>query len=158
MSHKKSNSERMKKWRASLSPEMKEDQANKNRARVKLWRLMNPEKWHEQIKRQNASATSRNRKAKYRKNHPEIVRFHSRTRQAQKRLAMPHWVDANSIFSFYNEARRLEVQTGIKHHVDHIIPLKHEKICGLHCEFNLRVIPASENYAKNNRFNIVRGE
>lgn len=42
--------------------------------------------------------------------------------------------------------------TGIKWHVDHIIPLRNSMVCGLHCEKNLQVIPARDNISKGNRF------
>lgn len=42
--------------------------------------------------------------------------------------------------------------TGIKHDVDHVVPLRSKLVCGLHNEFNLAVIPASENRSKGNRY------
>jgi hypothetical protein len=42
--------------------------------------------------------------------------------------------------------------TGIAYQVDHIIPLQSKYVCGLHNEFNLRVITAKENNIKGNRF------
>lgn len=42
--------------------------------------------------------------------------------------------------------------TGIEHHVDHIHPLVHPLICGLHVPANLQVITGSENVQKSNRF------
>lgn len=35
-------------------------------------------------------------------------------------------------------------------HVDHIVPLQSNWVCGLHCEANLRVIPGAENESKRN--------
>ena len=46
---------------------------------------------------------------------------------------------------FYAESRRLTRETGIQHHVDHIVPLAKG---GLHCQTNLQVLTASENIAK----------
>jgi hypothetical protein len=63
--------------------------------------------------------------------------------------------DRKAIRAFYVEARRLTDETGIPHHVDHIIPLRHPLVCGLHNEHNLRVITAEENMRKRNTFEIV---
>jgi len=55
------------------------------------------------------------------------------------------------IAEFYKEARRLTQLTGIKHVVDHIIPLKGVGCCGLHLPRNLRVITQTENSQKSNK-------
>lgn len=45
-----------------------------------------------------------------------------------------------------------EESTGLPHDVDHIVPLVSGLVCGLHSEANIRVIPASINRSKGNRF------
>lgn len=73
-------------------------------------------------------------------------------RRAQKMLATPTWADKEKILAFYSEAQKLTKQTGVEHHVDHIVPLISKMVCGLHVEHNLRVVPAVENLAKFNKF------
>ena len=77
----------------------------------------------------------------------------TRAYNLKKSHAMPLWADRRAIEEFYIEAREKTVKTGVKHQVDHIIPLRHKLVCGLHIPVNLQVIPASENFRKHNRFN-----
>lgn len=69
--------------------------------------------------------------------------------------SMPGWANKDAILEFYKEARRLTLETGISHQVDHIIPSNHKLVCGLHNEFNLQVITREENQKKNNKFEIL---
>lgn len=66
-------------------------------------------------------------------------------RRAAKRLGMPAWADKKKIRAIYKIARKL---TGV--HVDHIVPLVSEIVCGLHVHNNLQVISAAENQKKSN--------
>ena len=43
-------------------------------------------------------------------------------------------------------------RTGIPHHLDHIIPLTHPRVCGLTVPWNLRIIPSGANCSKGNRW------
>lgn len=75
-------------------------------------------------------------------------------RRIIERLATPKWASAVKMARFHQKRKELESLTGVKHHVDHIVPLQGVNVCGLNCEFNLRVIPAIENLRKSNKFDI----
>ncbi|MDZ4253209.1 MAG: hypothetical protein U1A72_11645 [Sulfuritalea sp.] len=89
------------------------------------------------------------------KNNPEKSLAAVNLKRARKMKAMPPWTDADEIGRIYATAKELEKLDGIKRHVDHEIPLKHDKVCGLHVPANLRIIPATENMKKGNRFHVV---
>lgn len=71
-------------------------------------------------------------------------------READKLKATPAWADLFAIGLIYQRARELTEQTGIPHEVDHVVPLRHPLVCGLHVEGNLQVLTAAANNKKNN--------
>jgi hypothetical protein len=81
-----------------------------------------------------------------------LVRFHVAKRRAARLQRTPPWADMGAIHQVYVEARRLTLETGIPHHVDHEIPLQGELVSGLHVHTNLQIITGSENSRKKNRF------
>lgn len=113
---------------------------------------------------ENRSATSKNYylknktkirlwASKYVKEHRGIHDALTALYRARKFKATPKWANQFFIEEIYDLAnRRNELKTGgVKWHVDHIIPLKSNLVCGLHVENNLRVIPSIENLTKSNR-------
>lgn len=77
-------------------------------------------------------------------------------RRAAKLNATPVWLTAGHlarIDELYAEAVRLSEETGVKYHVDHVVPIQGRTVSGLHVPWNLQVIPASDNLSKHNKFN-----
>jgi 5-methylcytosine-specific restriction endonuclease McrA len=70
-----------------------------------------------------------------------------RFRDAQKLMATPAWVDRVALNQVYAIARLLG-----DHHVDHIVPLCHPLVCGLHVPWNLQLLSPEENLTKSNKF------
>jgi len=75
-------------------------------------------------------------------------------RVAGQLQATPKWADAEKIKEFYVIADMMRKLTGEDYHVDHIVPLRGVNVCGLHNEFNLQVLPASENIRKGNKHEV----
>ena len=88
------------------------------------------------------------RMAAYQKENPEVVNAISAKWRARKFSQMPKDADLKKIATFYDEAQRQTKETGVQHHVDHIIPLSRG---GLHHQDNLQVLTAEENLRKSNK-------
>jgi 5-methylcytosine-specific restriction endonuclease McrA len=56
------------------------------------------------------------------------------------------------IAQFYDQARAITTETGDQYSVDHIIPLIHPDVCGLHVPWNMQIMTARENSSKGNRW------
>ena len=64
--------------------------------------------------------------------------------------AKPDWANDKFMELWYKLAKVEERRTGKKVHVDHIIPLKGRNVCGLHCEDNMQLLFAEDNWSKGN--------
>jgi hypothetical protein len=85
------------------------------------------------------------------KANPDVMNAHNAKRRASKKNAIPSWSDPNKIRAMYICAQLMTKLTGIKHAVDHIVPLTSDMVCGLHTHDNLTSIPALENSKKSNK-------
>ena len=87
----------------------------------------------------------------------EIATYHRQwaiEKQNRTKKATPIWANNESIKKVYQQAVALTESTGIRHEVDHIVPLTNKLVCGLHVEHNLRVVTFAENRTKSNKFDI----
>lgn len=82
---------------------------------------------------------------------PAKYRAREKERLAAKLKATPAWAKKFFIEEAYDLAALRTKMFGFEWHVDHIVPLKSSKVCGLHVECNLQVIPGAENIRKGNR-------
>jgi hypothetical protein len=65
-------------------------------------------------------------------------------------LSFPPWVDRKVLRMMWMQCRAMEIETGVPHSLDHIIPLNHPYVCGLTVPWNLRCIPHLPNCSKGN--------
>lgn len=81
--------------------------------------------------------------------HKELANYAKR--RSAKKNAVPGWANKAAIEAIYEKARRFSNLTGEPFHVDHIVPLTSDLVCGLHWEGNLQVLSGFDNLSKANR-------
>lgn len=140
---------RSKEWRENNKARL--DEAKKkyyleNRERILAQKRIYTQKVSKQViaRRRAKRATSLIEMAKH--------NYNGSVRRAAEVCATPKWADERAIKAFYIAAQFLSTETGIKHSVDHIYPLRGATVCGLHVEDNLRVVAHAENCSKQNSF------
>jgi hypothetical protein len=91
------------------------------------------------------------KKEQWRKLNPDKRNAALAKRKATKLQATPAWSNKEHIESLYLIAS-MNREAGYDMHVDHIVPLQSDVVCGLHCEANLQLLSASNNTSKGNRW------
>lgn len=89
----------------------------------------------------------------YRLKYPDKLAAKNAMRKAHKIKATPPWLtedQVGEILAKYTEAKQLTEETGVQHHVDHIVPLRGALVRGLHVPWNLQVLTMYENCSKGN--------
>lgn len=128
-----------------------------------LWISNNPDKRKAIDARQNLKRKSnkdflakvrKSRKIKYLSKRDEYI-ARAVLRKAAKLQATPRWLHGDhkkEMADFYKAAKMFQLYTGTEYHVDHIVPLQGETVCGLHVPWNLQLLPWDENLSKQHRY------
>lgn len=154
--------ERAAKWRSDNPGRQREHErrwrklnAEHERKRLREFHQKNPEKqgkYTRSFYAKNSSSVLARKRAYYRAN-PDKARVYVVRRRAAKLHRTPSWLTdfhLDEISQIYKLAAKMRKE-GIDVHVDHIVPLVGESVCGLHVPWNLAIITALENQQKSNK-------
>lgn len=157
---KQHDSERITKWRIehrARTRELARNRYAKNRghytAKNRIYHAKNKKKMNEKSARYKHAHLDRQRALGRAWQAANIIKAYDRNaaRRAMSKKASPTWANAFFIEEAYRLAALRTKVLGYSWHVDHIVPLKHPLVCGLHAHTNIRVIPGVENSRKGNR-------
>jgi hypothetical protein len=80
--------------------------------------------------------------------------------RARKFKAIPRYTllpkNKKKLLAIYVKAQLKNMGSRTKYEVDHIIPLYHPLVCGLHSHLNLQILPKATNQLKSNQFKPYR--
>jgi DNA repair exonuclease SbcCD ATPase subunit len=147
----------------ATSKRYREQNKEKIKAKERKYREANKEKKkvRERMRYTQTIELQRERKKKYRQENKEKIKATSKRyqeankellaaynvkRKAQKIKATPTWFEQerDKVDLIYVKAREFGF------HVDHIVPLRSKKVCGLHTWANLQLLAPEINRAKGN--------
>lgn len=126
--------DRLKKHASNLSPAQLERQRAKDRERYHADPAKAARQWNEWYERNRAAYNA------------SVATY-----KADKRSATPAWANHDAIDAVFKDAARLQALHGEPYEVDHIVPLRSKRVCGLNVEHNLRPLLRELNQLKNNR-------
>ena len=111
------------------------------------------QKRYHQKNRENLLPEIRARGKRWREENSDKNAAKATRYRAAKLNATPKWANQEEIEYYYRIAKFFTDISGgfVKHHVDHIVPLKGKNVCGLHVENNLQVLIDKHNLIKSNK-------
>lgn len=116
---------------AKIGKRYRDKNLDKERNRAKRYARLNPNK----IRLKNKI---------YRTNNQSQYNFYESVRRAKKKDARPDWVDMDQLQAIYDNC-----PSGYQ--VDHIVPLQHSDVSGLHVPWNLQYLTTKQNQQKSNK-------
>lgn len=112
-----------------------EKNSDKYLENAKRWATENPEK-RKEISERYANKTKKQKNAR------------TASYRARKRNAQPYWLTQDQL----KEIKNFYINRPNGYHVDHIVPIGGENVCGLHVPWNFQYLPEYQNESKGNSF------
>jgi len=134
------------KRRADYDPDKRKESYLKHRPQA----LQRNRQYYQETKEQKLAYG----KHHYQQNKSKYAEY-TRSRQARLLQRTPSWLSEDhrkELQDFYWLAKDLTAVSGETYHVDHIVPLQGDNVCGLHVPWNLQILPADINLSKGNRY------
>lgn len=122
-----------------------------------LAREVNTRHWTPEAKLEARRSSAR----RCNRNNPARIKANKIKYETKRDAATPPWLTDehwNEMNAFYDKARRLTAEVGIRHEVDHIVPINGEMVSGLHVPWNLQVLTQADNVRKSNRYAELHGD
>lgn len=145
------NPEKVEQWKQASKekPDFKRKKSESDkRYREKMGDVLKEKK--RKYAAENYEKVKQSKKREYEKNKQAyIARAYQRLRNIK--CLTPSDADKKKIQWFYDEAKRITLETGMKHEVDHIIPISKG---GFHHHNNLQILPWLENRKKGNKYEV----
>jgi hypothetical protein len=156
----------LKKWRDSYNKNYNQNLSDEQRQRNressrKYYKNLSPEKLAKKKIRDKknyllidefAKQARADYTKKYVKENSSKYAAHSSNRRAAELRATVKWSSKEIMEDYFKRAAAWSKLSGENWEVDHIVPLKSKKVCGLHCQQNLTIVEASKNRSKGNRW------
>ena len=137
---------------AIYDKEYRERNKGKKRQQAKAWQLNNKDAVNARSTKYRAANPEKRKQTcyassqKYYWAHRAEAIAKVRARQSYVKQATPSWTSKDAILEVYRLADKLTADTGVTHHVHHIVPLRENiLVCGLHCPDNLQVLTDAEH-------------
>lgn len=108
----------------------------------------------EEVKNRKTESARRRREL----NPHKTKKFRSERKVRIRRATVKSKIDQIRVQELYIQAQKLTLETGIDYCVDHIIPIAHPDVCGLHTFANLQIITSEENRRKGQHFDPTEHE
>lgn len=152
-----SNSRGRNYWCKQCQKEHNKEWMTKNKEHRKKYELSyrTQNKETRSATKQKWDVANKKHRQNYRKLNSAYYRERAQYRYCRQRNATPKWLtktDIQKIKELHWLADDLQKVSGETYHVDHIVPILGDNVCGLHVPWNLQVLPADINVAKNNSF------